>query len=175
MTDRKLPRLDLRKFLGGGVAGRREAVTLVGDALREEGAVRVEGHESADQAGLAAVGGHLLAALADYFGLAEDAFGAGVASPVEPPFSEASTEALLVVLGGVPAGTELRVASETWRPVSAHTGELLAAPGVALAALTHGVVRAAGLRWPGDATVAVALAVPSGEAVAALPQFRSPG
>ena len=32
---RKLPRVDLRKFLDGGVAGRREAVALVGDALRD--------------------------------------------------------------------------------------------------------------------------------------------
>ena len=63
-TIRKLPRVDLRKFLAGGVAGRREAVALVGDALREEGAVRVEGHAAADVDGLVEIGVHLLTALA---------------------------------------------------------------------------------------------------------------
>lgn len=166
-----MPRLDLRKLLGGGVAGRREAVTLVGDALREHGAVRVERYGAADEPGLVAVGGHLLAALADYFGLDEGVFGAAGASTFAPPLTDASTEALLVVLAGVPPGTELRVPSEGWRALAAHPGELLAAPGAALAGLTGGVVKATSLRWPGDATAAVVLAVPSAAAVAPLREF----
>ena len=169
-AERKLPRLDLRKFLGGGVAGRREAVALVGDALRHDGAVRVEGHGAVDGDGLAEVGIHLLAALGEYFGLAANAFGAGVALPAEPGWP--ADETLLVVLAGVPAGTELRAGSGDWRPISAHPGEIAAVPGAALAALTAGVVPAAAARWPAGATAAVALEVPPGAPLAPLPQFR---
>ncbi|HXT21046.1 MAG TPA: hypothetical protein VN811_16165 [Thermoanaerobaculia bacterium] len=170
-TARKLPRVDLRKFLSGGVAGRREAVTLVGDALREEGVVRVEGHGASGPDALAEVGVHLLAALADYFGLAPNAFAVGVASPAEGWSPE--PEVLLVVLAGVPAGTELRPAgADEWRPITAHPGELAAVPGAALAALTGGVVPAAMVRWPDDATQAVALSAPPGATLSALPEFR---
>jgi len=168
---RKLPRVDLRKFLAGGVAGRREAVALVGDALREEGAVRVEGHGAADADGLVEVGIHLLAALADYFGLAPNAFAVGVASPAEGWSPE--PDVLLVVLAGVPPGTELRAGgAEAWRPIAAHPGELAAVPGAALAALTGGVVPAAMVRWPDGATNAVALSAPPGATLSALPEFR---
>ena len=167
---RKLPRVDLRKFLTGGVAGRREAVALVGDALREEGAVRVEGHGAADADGLAEVGVHLLAALADYFGLAPNAFAVGVASPAEGWSPE--PDVLLVVLAGVPDGTELRAAGAgEWRPITAHPGELAAVPGAALAVLTGGVVSGAMVRWPDGATRAVALSAPPGSTLAALPEF----
>jgi len=167
---RKLPRVDLRKFLAGGVAGRREAVTLVGDALREEGAVRVEGHGAADADGLVEVGIHLLAALADYFGLAPNAFAVGVASPAEGWSPE--PDVLLVVLAGVPPGTELRATGADWRPITAHPGEIAAVPGAALATLTGGVVPAAMVRWPDGATQAVALAAPPGATLSALPEFR---
>jgi hypothetical protein len=168
---RKLPRVDLRKFLAGGVAGRREAVTLVGDALREEGAVRVEGHGAVDTDGLVEVGIHMLAALADYFGLAPNAFAVGVASPAEGwPHEQ---DVLLVVLAGVPEGTELRTAGAAdWRPITAHPGEIAAVPGAALASLTGGVVPAAMVRWPDDATQAVALSAPPGATLSALPEFR---
>ncbi|HEV8237751.1 MAG TPA: hypothetical protein VGS57_00110 [Thermoanaerobaculia bacterium] len=168
---RKLPRVDLRKFLAGGVAGRREAVTLVGDALREEGAVRVEGHGATDADGLVEVGIHLLAALADYFGLAPNAFAVGVASPAEGWSPE--PDVMLVVLAGVPEGTELRADGATeWRPITAHPGEIAAVPGAALAALTGGVVAAAMVRWPEGATQAVALSAPPGAQLSALPEFR---
>jgi len=168
---RKLPRVDLRKFLAGGVAGRREAVALVGDALRDEGAVRVEGHGATDADGLVEVGVHLLAALADYFGLAPNAFGVGVASPAEGWSPE--PDVLLVVLGGVPPGTELRPAgADEWRPITAHPGEIAAVPGAALAALTGGVVPAAMVRWPEGGTHAVALAAAPGATLSALPEFR---
>ena len=169
-TERKLPRVDLRKLVGGGVAGRREAVALIGDALRHEGAVRVEGHASADPDALAEVGIQLLAALAEYFGLAPNAFAAGVASEAEPGWGEEG--ALLVVLAGVPPGTELRARASDWRPITAHPGELAAAPCGALSALTAGVVPSAAVRWPAGTTSAVALAVPPGAALAALPEFR---
>ena len=170
-TARKLPRVDLRKFLAGGVAGRREAVALVGDALREDGAVRVEGHGAADADGLAEVGVHLLAALADYFGLAPNAFAVGVASPAEGWSPE--PEVLLVILAGVPDGTELRSAGAAeWRSITAHPGELAAVPGAALAVLTGGVVSAAMVRWPEGATHAVALSAPPGATLSALPEFQ---
>jgi len=170
-TARKLPRVDLRKFLDGGVAGRREAVALVGDALREEGAVRVEGHGATDTDGLVEVGIHMLAALADYFGLAPNAFAVGVASPAEGWSPE--PEVLLVVLAGVPDGTELRAASAAnWRPITAHPGEIAAVPGAGLASLTGGVVPAAMVRWPEGATQAVALSAPPGATLSALPEFR---
>jgi hypothetical protein len=170
-TARKLPRVDLRKFLSGGVAGRREAVALVGDALREEGVVRVEGHGAADADGLAEVGVHLLAALADYFGLAPNAFAVGVASPAEGWSPE--PDVLLVVLAGVPEGTELRAAgADEWRPITAHPGEIAAVPCAALATMTGGVVPAAMVRWPEGATHAVALSAPPGATLSALPEFR---
>jgi len=170
-TARKLPRMDLRKFLAGGVAGRREAVALVGDALREEGAVRVEGHGADDTDGLVEVGIHLLAALADYFGLAPNAFAVGVASPAEGWSPE--PEVMLVVLAGVPEGTELRAAgADDWRPITAHPGEIAAVPGAALASLTGGVVPAAMVRWPDAATQAVALSAAPGATLSPLPEFR---
>jgi isopenicillin N synthase-like dioxygenase len=170
-TARKLPRVDLRKFLSGGVAGRREAVSLVGDALREEGVVRVEGHGAADADGLAEVGVHLLAALADYFGLAPNAFAVGVASPAEGWSAE--PDVLLVVLAGVPPGTELRPAgADEWRTITAHPGELAAVPCAALATMTGGVVPAAMVRWAEGATHAVALSAPPGATLTALPEFR---
>jgi hypothetical protein len=169
-AERKLPRVDLRKLLGGGVAGRREAVALVGDALRHEGAVRVEGHGASDPDGLTEVGIHLLGALAEYFGLAPNAFPAGVAATAEPGWPGEGT--LLVVLAGVPAGTELRAGSGDWRPIAAHPGELTAVPSAALAALTAGVVPAAAARWPDGATHAVALALPPGAALVPLAEFR---
>jgi hypothetical protein len=167
-----VPRVDLRKFLAGGVAGRREAVALVGDALREEGAVRVEGHEGEGEAALATVASHLLAALEDYFGLATGAFQAGGARAIEPPRSGAGDGTLIVVLGGVPPGTEIEVPGNPPRPVAAHPGELLAAPGPALSRLTGGVVSAASVRWPAGTTLVVALALPVESAAAALPEFR---
>ena len=170
-TARKLPRVDLRKFLAGGVAGRREAVTLVGDAWREEGIVRVEGHGAVDADGLAEVGVHLLAALADYFGLAPNAFAVGIASPADGWSPE--TDVLLVVLASVPPGTELRAAGAAeWRPIAAHPGELAAVPGAGLASLTGGVVPAAMVRWPDGATQAVALSAPPGATLSALAEFR---
>jgi len=172
---RKVPRVDLRKFLAGGVAGRREAVALVGDALREEGAVRVEGQDGDDGASLAAVGSHLLAALEDYFGLAAGAFGAGRAMAIEPTPPSADAGTLIVVLGSVPPGTEVEAPDRPPRPVAAHPGELLAAPGPALSRLTGGVVPAARVRWPPGATLAVALTLPSPELTAALPEFRDVG
>lgn len=170
MSERKLPRVDLRKLLAGGVAGRREAIALVGDALRHDGAVRVEGHGATDQDGLTEVGIHVLGALAEYFGLAANAFPAGVATATEPGWHSGDT--LLVVLAGVPAGTELRAGTADWRPIAAHPGELAAVPSAALAALTAGVVPAAAARWPNGATHAVALALPPGAALLPLPEFR---
>ena len=171
VTVRKLPRVDLRKFLDGGVAGRREAVALVGDALREEGAVRVEGHGATDADGLTEVGIHLLSALADYFGLAPNAFALGVASPAEGWSPE--PDVMLVILAGVPDGTELRAAgADDWRPITAHPGEIAAVPGAALASLTGGVVPAAMVRWPEDGTHAVALSTAPGVTLSALPEFR---
>jgi isopenicillin N synthase-like dioxygenase len=174
--ERKLPRVDLRKLLGGEVAGRREAVTLIGDALREQGAVRIEGHRAPDPGGgderdaLAAVGEQLLVALADYFGLRADAFGSGRTAMADAA-GATGRPALLVVLAGVPAGTELRAGSEPWRVASAHPGELLAVPGPALALLTGGVVAAAAVRWPPDATLGVALVPDPGAALDPLAAF----
>ena len=125
-SERKLPRVDLRKLLAGGVAGRREAIALVGDALRHDGAVRVEGHGATDRDGLTEVGIHLLGALAEYFGLAANAFPAGVATSIDPGWPPGDT--LLVVVAGVPAGTELRAGAGDWRPITAHPGELAAVP-----------------------------------------------
>jgi hypothetical protein len=41
---RKVPRIDFGKYRGGRAAGRREAVAILGDSLREFGCVRVQGH-----------------------------------------------------------------------------------------------------------------------------------
>jgi hypothetical protein len=176
----KLPRVDLRKFLAGGVAGQREAVALVGDALREEGAVRVEGYRPGGEPGeptaeeLAAVGIQLLSALGDYFGISRSAF-SGTASAADGAGGDDS-RTLLVVLAGAPAGAEVRSGAGAWRPMSAHSGELVALPGPALAALTAGVVPAASARWPGqEQAAAAALGLPAGASTAPLPEFRRSG
>ncbi|HEV8631085.1 MAG TPA: hypothetical protein VGV61_12270 [Thermoanaerobaculia bacterium] len=152
-ADRKLPRVDLRKYLAGGVAGRREVVALIGDALRESGGVRIEGHDVAvdDHAAVAVVADHLLEALAEYFGLEAGTFlgaaGATASTAGAVAIADVLRGALLVVLPAVPAGAEVRSLEGAWTPVAARPGELLAVPGGALCLLTGNVVPAAALRW----------------------------
>jgi isopenicillin N synthase-like dioxygenase len=160
-----MSRLDMRKLVDGGVAGRRESVAVVGDALREEGGVRVEGYADVDgvvgdrAAMMSAVAQRLLEAMAEYFGLAEASFEAtpGIAVAVD---GEAATRAvlarsLLVVVPEVPAGVEVRRAVEGWVPVAARPGEILVLPGDALATFTREVVPPTDARWPAKAAVEV--------------------
>jgi hypothetical protein len=161
-----MSRLDLRKLVDGGVAGRRESIAIVGDALREEGGVRVEGYAGADGAvdgdrvaTMSAVAGRLLEAMAEYFGLSDASFAAATGAAVAVD-GEAATRAvlarsLLVVVPEVPAGIEVRRAVEGWALVAAKTGEILVLPGDGLATLTCGVVPPTDARWPARGAVEV--------------------
>ncbi len=177
----KLSRVDLRKYLDGGVAGRREAVATIGDALREEGGVRLEGDsgEADDEAAaLAAVADQLLAALGEYFGLPPRAFAAGAtARPLSA--ADAGTlvaalgDALLAVLPVAPAGAEVRGVAG-WTPVPARPRELLALPGGVLTRLTAGVVPPSALRWrEGAAARVVVVAPPPGAALEPRAEFAT--
>jgi hypothetical protein len=188
---RKVPRIDFGKYRGGRAAGRREAVAILGDSLREFGCVRVQGHlpeggsgAPADAAALRPIADGVLEALADYFGLSLDAFGltAGEAmvpargEPAsgsgDPDLSElAPVPGLLVLVPEVAPGVAVRGPDGSWLPVSAHPGELLAVSGAAVASLTAGRIPAAGLRWPRPGPDVWVL--PAREATAPLDAFRS--
>jgi len=166
----KLPRIDLRKLTAAGVAARREAVAVLGDALREQGGVRVEGHgaEAGEAAVLAIVADHLLEALAEYFGLDArafvDAVGALAGSAGMVGLAAQVPRALLVLVPDAPPPLEVRGGEGgAWAAAGARAGELVVLSGGALHALTGGVVPAAMARCTGcDGLRAVA--VRSGEA-----------
>ena len=154
MSAQKLPRIDLRKLTSGTVASRRETVAVLGDALREQAAVRIEGHgtEVDDVAALAVVADHLLEALAEYFGLPSRAFvdAAGTTRGAAGSIAVAAVMpgALLVLLPEPPATAEVR-GDGRWTAAAARPGELMALAGGALATLTAQVVPAAVVRWSG--------------------------
>ena len=127
-SDRKVPRIDYGKYRGGRAAGRREAVAVLGDSLRELGCVRVQGHAgevlspaealspgepagfvaSGDAVPPAPVGGllaevahGLLDGLADYFGLPAGALAHLGDSSLRPVIDEVATS------GEPAAGREL--------------------------------------------------------------------
>ena len=178
-----MSRLDLRKLVDGGVAGRRESVAVVGDALREEGGVRVEGYAGVDGGGegdrvaaMSAVAGRLLAAMAEYFGLSDASFAAASGAAVDVEGEAAAravlARSLLVVVPEVPAGAEVRRSVEGWVPVAARAAEILVLPGDGLATLTGGVVPPSDLRWPArDAVEVVEVRALAGAPRAALSEF----
>lgn len=174
----KVPRVDYHKYLHGGAAGRRELVHGFGDALREHGCARLQGHgEVGDAATAAAVGGELLAALEDYFGLPAAALqelaegGAErVDLGVESGIGERAERVLLVLVPEVAQGAAIRLGGAEWSRVSANRGELLAVPGAGLSRLTAGVVPAAEARLPAGC-VAWCICAPAGAALAPRPEF----
>jgi isopenicillin N synthase-like dioxygenase len=155
MAAAKVPRLDYEKYLRGGAAGRRELVDGFGDALREMGCARVQGHGAVgdDAAALTGVAHGLLAAVEAYFGLAAGAL-AGRAAPALAAggarHHRPVDAALLTLIPALPSGLQVRAGGD-WQPVAANPGELLVVPGPALAALTGGIVSAAELRGLGEA------------------------
>ena len=168
MSERKVPRIDWAKYRGGRAAGRREAVTVLGDSLRELGCVRVQGHAGpapageGDEAAIAApatldeVARGILEALADYFGLPADALLAHAGDGLEPVAGAdagdvlelAPAPGLLLLLPHVPSGLALRAAGGGWQAVAAHPGELLVVAGRALTALTSSRVPETAVRLP---------------------------
>ena len=172
----KVPRVDYHKYLHGGAAGRRELVHGFGDALREHGCARLQGHgEVPDAAAAAAVGAELLAALEEYFGLPAAALQGLVEAGAERSASGEAGEpargrSLLVLVPEVPPGVRVRPAGGEWSAVSANPGELLAVPGAALARLTGGVVPAVALALP-DGTVAWRICSPAGAELSPRAEF----
>jgi hypothetical protein len=146
----KIPRVDYDKYLRGGAAGRRALVDGFGDALREHGCARLQGHgvQPGEETALAEVARGLLAALESYFGLPEGALGAPAATALRPRVaSGAPADAvLLTVAFFVPGALQLRRAGGEWQPATGNPGELLVVPGPALARLTSSVVAASELR-----------------------------
>ena len=176
---RKVPRVDWAKYRGGRAAGRREAVAVLGDSLREHGCVRAQGHAAADgtaeEDALLAVAHGVLEALADYFGLPAASLrgaAAGQLSRLPEPGGAAPAPGLLLLLPAVPPGLTVRRPDGEWWEVAAHPGELLVLAGTALAQLTAGRVVAAPLRWAAAGVPAWLLDTAAGAPVAALPAFE---
>lgn len=183
----KVPRFDYARYLHGGAAGRRELVHGFGDALREHGCARLQGHgEVGEAAAASAVGAELLAALEDYFGLPPAALqglmegGAerveaggpkGSAATATVAAEEQAGRSLLLLVPEVPAGTELRRGVTDWTPVSASRGEMLVVPGPGLARLTAGVVPFVEARLP-TGTAAWCVCAPAGAELSPRPEFR---
>ena len=187
---RKVPRIDWAKYRGGRAAGRREAVDVLGDSLRELGCVRVQGHATAEPGGrgepvLLAVALGVLEALADYFGLPASSLqsvaatelsalagqDATLASPSLGPGGE--VPGLLLLLPEVPAGLAVRAPGGAWWEASVHPGELLVVAGSAVSRVTAGRVAAPGLGWPAGGARGWLLGVASGREVEPLPAFQA--
>ena len=181
----KVPRFDYHKYLHGGAAGRRELVHGFGDALRDHGCARLQGHgEVNDAVAAAAIGADLLAALEGYFGLpaaalqglaeggAELVVGAGETEAGERGAGESTpaSRALLVLVPEVRPGVQVRRAGGEWARVAANRGELLALPGEGLARVTAGIAAAAGLRLP-EGTAAWRVCAPAGAELSPRPEF----
>ena len=171
----KVPRFDYAKYLHGGAAGRRELVHGFGDALREHGCARLQGQgDIAGAAAAASLGGELLAALEEYFGLPAAALQGLVEAGAEPvggdDAADVGERTLLVLVPRVPAGARVRMGSGDWSAVSANPAELLAVPGPALARLTAGIVPAAGVGLP-EGAMAWRVCAPAGVALSPRPEF----
>jgi isopenicillin N synthase-like dioxygenase len=193
MAERKVPRIDYAKYRGGRAAGRREAVTVLGDSLRELGCVRLQGHAAADGAqteqaggggldptGLLAVSHGVLDALAEYFGLPAGAFTAAAGAALErlslgdSAGGELSpVPGLLLLLPTVPSGLTLRRGEAAWETVAAHPGELLAVAGVATERLTAGRVPYGALRVGAEPVEAWLLPAAAGAALEPLTDFAA--
>lgn len=176
---RKVPRIDWGKYRGGRAAGRREAVAVLGDSLRELGCVRVQGYAEAAAgvaggAALSAVAHGVLEALAAYFGLPETSFETAAAADLAAAAEgdpAAAADLLLLLFPEVPPGLAVRRPEGEWSEVSAHPGELLVVAGAALARLTAGRVVAPALRWPASGAGCWSLAVARGRPVEPLAAF----
>jgi hypothetical protein len=143
---KKVPRVSLEKYLRGGAAGRRAAVATFGDSLRELGVVRVEGwgsgsgQEEAEE--LRELVRLLLAALEEYFGLADGAMAGHLGEPMAPPEEGAGAGAHLMAVwqGSQARMLEAVLPGDVGLPVGARDGELVVFAGPALATLTNGLV-----------------------------------
>jgi hypothetical protein len=188
--ERKVPRIDYGKYRGGRAAGRREAVTVLGDSLRELACVRLQGHVEAGGAagdeGLRGVARGVLEAVAEYFGLPAGALLAAAARELAPVIDEVPTigdaaagrelrpvPGLLLLMPEVPAGLQAAVGAGEWWGVAAHPGELVAFAGERLAALTAGRVPAAAVRWPPSGVAGWLLPAAEPSPAAPLPEFAS--
>jgi isopenicillin N synthase-like dioxygenase len=151
----KVPRVDYEKYLRGGAAGRRTLVDGLGDALREQGCARVQGHGLAagdPGGGLAEVGRELLAAIEAYFGLPTGSLLEVAAAELRPHQESPAAAVLLTLVPEVASGLQVRRGGGQWQPVAANPGELLVVPGAALASLTGGIVPVVELRAPSPVT-----------------------
>ena len=171
----KVPRVDYDKYLRGGAAGRRALVDGLGDALREVGCGRLQGHgRVGDAAAATELGRGLLAALESYFGLSGGALvdlAGGGATTAEEGREGA---ALLLLVPEVPRGVEVRAGDGDWMAAAANPGELLVVAGAALAILTGGVLPAAEARLP-EGTSAWWLRAPVDADLAVRPEFAGAG
>jgi hypothetical protein len=167
----KLPRVDYGKYLRGGAAGRRALVDGLGDALREVGCARLQGHGSAAGALAASELGHgLLGALEGYFGLPPGALRDLAPGGAVRAGAGHEGVALLLLVPEVPAGLAVRLPGGPWVEATANPGELLAVSGEGLRRLTGGVLPAAEAHLPAG-TLAWRLDAAAGAELGVRPEF----